>query len=122
MSRSAIAILSLVMLLVISNGMWAYALSIPAQPESTREFSCAPDEHRFEIMQRIALPLESAIAASAIPGATKQSVISAASDTNTPVSNRFCVGDPDTVTVGLVGLRFSENGKLIGASSKICVP
>jgi hypothetical protein len=121
MSRSSIAILSLVMLLALSNGMWAYALSSSAQPEQTHEFTCASDEHRLEVLERIAHPLESAIAASAAPGATKQSVVAAASDASTPLSNRFCIGDQDVVTVDLVGLRFNENGKLIGASSKICI-
>ena len=109
------------MLLAISNGMWAYSLSLSSQPEQMHEFTCASDEHRSQILERIAHPLESAISASAAPGATKQSVLAAASDASTPLSNRFCIGDQDSITVDLVGLRFNENGKLVGASSKKCV-
>ena len=110
------------MLLAITNGMWAYNLPIVSDlPEEAHEYSCAPDEHRMEIIEQVAHPLEAAIAASGVPGATKQSVVAAASEPNTPVSNRFCYDDQDAVTVGLVGLRFNAEGRLIGASTKRCV-
>ena len=122
MSRSAVALISLVLLLALTNGMWAYANFRPSQPESTHSYSCAPDEHRLEILERMAHPLESAIAASAAPGATKQSVVAAASERNTPEINRFCIGDQDAVTIDLVALRFNDSGKLIGASTQRCIP
>ena len=122
MSRSAVTIISLVLLLTITNGMWAYNQFLPSAKENTHEYSCAPDEHRLEILERIAQPLESAIAAAAVPGATKQSVIAAASERNTPEINRFCVGDQSAVTVDLVGLRFNASGQLVGASTQRCIP
>ena len=122
-SRSAVAILVLSTLLVSTNLLWAYPHLLPNAPELPAEYRCASDEHRLELMLRVAHPLAEAIAASAQPGATRESIIAAASGTSVHEHNRFCANggtDPKIERVKFIALRFDDAGRLVGASSEPC--
>lgn len=121
MSRSTVVISTLSLLLVATNLLWAYPHFSPPPPELAHEFRCAPDEHREELMSRYVQPLAAAIAASALQGSTKQSILAAAMSTEVPESNQFCIPEPGVEEVQLIGLRFNEDGKLVGASPRRCV-
>ena len=116
MSQSRIAIISLAVLLVASNALWAYPLVFPGTPESKPEYGCSASEQRVELERQIVWPLTAAIAASAAPGATKQSVVAAANKG----TYGFCIRDSDVIIAKRVALRFDDDGKLVGASTTIC--
>ncbi len=119
MSYSKIIILVLAGLLVVTNALWAYALTAPGAPEAKAEYRCSIDEHRTELDQEIVYPLAAAIAASGRLGATKQSIVAAASNPSS-VDHQFCIRESDVVVKRRVGLRFDANGKLVGASTMLC--
>ena len=116
MSQSRVVIISLTVLLVASNALWAYPLVFPNAPEPKPEYGCSPSEQRVELEREIVWPLTAAIAASAVPGATKQSVVAAANKS----TYGFCIRDSDVIIAKRVALRFDDNGKLVGASTTIC--
>src|SRR5690606_30653842 len=116
MSQSRVVIISLTVLLVASNALWAYPLVFPRAPDPKPEYGCSPSEHRIELEREIVWPLTAAIAASAAPDATKQSVIAAASKG----TYGFCIQDSDVIIAKRVALRFDDDGKLVGASTTIC--
>jgi len=116
MSQSKIAIISLTALLIASNALWAYPLVFPRAPEPRQEYGCSPSEHRTELELEIVGPLTAAIAASAAPGATKQSVVAAAN----MGGHGFCIQGSDVIIAKRVALRFDDDGKLIGASTTVC--
>src|SRR4249919_1402758 len=115
MSRTRILVIVLATLLLGSNALWAYTLVFPKASEIKAEYGCSPSEEREELERLVVSPLKTAIAAAAAPGATKQSVISAASGKGEP-GYLFCIQDSDIIINKRVGLRFDRNGRLNGAS------
>ena len=121
MSKSRIAIIALACALVISNTLWAYSLTFGKVPEPAAQMKCEPSEQTAEIYDAIVVPLMGAIESSANPGATKDSVVSAASLSNLR-DDSLCMDDQRVVRVHGVGLIFDKSEKLVGATATQCPP
>jgi len=118
MSKSNIAIIVLAILLLASNGLWAYALSLGKEP-SRSPYKCDPSEATAEVYDEAVLPLEAAIAESASPNASRDSIVRAASQSKPGDGLSAC--EKDLVRVRGIQLKFDGAGKLIGAKAGICV-
>ena len=120
MSGSRISLITLLLALVVSNAMWAYHVKSPRAPAAAPEYGCSYSEHRQELDREVVAPLTAAIAASAMPNATRESVVAAASGAGLNDSRyHFCMQESDHI-VRRVGLRFNGEGVLDGASTKPC--
>ena len=82
---------------------------------------CEPSEQTAEIYDEIVVPLMGAIESSAKPGATKDSVISAASFSDLG-DDGLCMDDQRVVRVHGVGLIFDGSERLVGATATLCPP
>ena len=120
MSRSRITITALGLLFVASNALWAYALILGDPPEIKPEYRCDNEELRAELNHEVVNRLTAAITVSAMPGATKADVIAAANDPSRIRTG--CIDSSYVVVARRVGLRFDENGKLVGATTGVCIP
>jgi len=120
MSKSNIGIIVLAILLLASNGFWAYALSLGKEP-SRSPYKCEPSDATAEVYDEAVLPLEAAIAESASPRASRDSIVRAASKSKRGDGLSVCQED-DLIRVRGIQLKFDQAGKLIGATTEICVP
>ena len=122
MSRPAISIYVLLALLLGTNAMWLHRLNADASVASKPiAIQCNRTEETVEVYDTIVRPLTDAIAAAAKPGASKESIIRAANAAGFG-TNLICMGDASVIRVRGVGLRFSENGQLTGATAAHCPP
>ena len=120
MSKSNIAIIVLAITLIASNGLWVYASSFGKEPLRSPS-KCEPSEAIAEVYDEAVLPLEAAIAESASPRASRDSIVRAASQSKRGDGLSVCQED-DLVRVRGIQLKFDQAGKLIGAATGICVP
>ena len=107
MSRSAVVIVALAALLVGSNAWWAYRLF-----DVAISFTHLEDSYRADhaaLRQALAV-----IHASAVPGATRESIL--ASATKSAAGPVRVFEKEGFLWVGDLGLRFSEGGQLLEAS------
>ena len=114
--------------LALSNGFWAYRLILANRPTPTpldqqrapyAKLSC--DCKLLELADRAVLQSFAAIQASAVPGATRATIINAV---RAPVraNQNICLEDPGVVNVGSIGLKFDNSGRLVGATKGFCPP
>ena len=119
MRSSAVLTISLAVLLVGTNLFWINAfqpISQPTVPPAPLSCSAAPSEFNAEI----AAPLARAIAAAALPGANKQSILRAANgDTN--MSPLTCTNDAAGERVRGIALFFDSDDRLTNATIGACV-
>jgi hypothetical protein len=114
MSHLRIWLIAACVLLVVSNAMWAARLAGETTPTATPSYGCTETEQYAEIRQELVGPIASAINASLKPGATKQSIVAAATSSD----SQKCIVSSDT-HIGSAGLRFSGD-KLVGVSTMLC--
>jgi hypothetical protein len=121
MSKSNITLNALMLTLLVSNGLWAYALYAHRGPTHRPLLACASRAEFADQYDSVVLPLIAAISASAEPGADRDSIAGAA---RKAVHSRgsFCMEQPDVVRVRDVGLKFDQAGRLVGASITHCPP
>ena len=117
MNKIAITRLVLLFTLVTTNVAWFLAyrsisppISSPAPPPYVSDNS--------EINVEQLLPLKNVIAASTIPGATKESIVRAA-DGDKPIFID-CLHGQDAVRVRGIALYFNPDGKLVSAGTGNC--
>jgi hypothetical protein len=122
MSKSNIAVIVLVITLIASNGLWAYASMSGNTPARSSDLKSEQNKPTVDAYYDAILPLEAAIAASASPHASRESIVSAASGSRRPDKPGTCMWDKDVVRVRGVGLQFDRSGKLIGATTSDCAP
>lgn len=105
MKRSTVAILVLLILLVGSNGWWAYAVVDQGVTASFQEM--AHSDRRIALRQMLAiLPI------AASPSGSREDVIAAAIKA---ADDRETFEKDGRVWVGRLGLRFSAEGRLVDA-------
>ena len=122
MSKSAVSVYILIALLVGTNAMWLYGVNRQNSALKTPiEVRCTRTEESTQIYDSIVLPLTDAIAAAAKPGASKESIVRAASFAGFG-TNPICMNEPSVVGVRGVGLRFNDSGQLTGATVAHCPP
>ena len=114
MSHLRIWLIAAVVLLVISNAMWAARLAGERKPEISPSYGCTETEQYAEIRQELVQPIASAVNASLKSGATKQGILGAAASGE----NQECVISSDS-HIGSSGLRF-DGDKLVAVSTMLC--
>ena len=119
MSRSSAWIALLTIALVASNAWWAVQTRAGQKVASHDRLTSVSES--LELSDRAVVQAFSAIQATALPGATKSSVISAVSKA-TRYDQRICFGDEGVVEVGVIGLKFDKNERLVGATRMYCPP
>ena len=120
MSRLRIMLTVSLLLLVVSNILWALRLSREESPVLPTSYGCTETEQYVETREGIVRPLAAAINASLTPGATQQSILAAATDTSIQHEHLTCVVDSDS-RIGQVslGLRF-DGDRLVAVSTEVC--
>ena len=117
MNKTAILCFVLFGALIVSNSMWLSAYkSVPSPPAYQQPPPHVPENS--EVDRELLRPLKNAIAASAMPGATEQSIVSAA-QSDRPIA-MDCGHSPLATRVRGVSLFFNEQGKLVGATTEPC--
>src|SRR5690606_17990822 len=118
MSRLRIALIASLLLLVASNVLWAVRLVREEAPELPRSYGCTEFEQYVELRQELVQPLAAAINSSLKPGATKESILTAATDASIRSESLDCVREADSdIGVRAIGLRF-DGDKLIAVSTE----
>ena len=119
MSRLRVALIVSLLLLVASNAFWVFRFAgdIPLAPTS---YGCTETEQYVDLQGEIVRPLAAAFNSSLEHDATRESIISAATDENKWPELLTCVTDSDArVGRGRTGLRF-EGDKLVAVSTEFC--
>ena len=117
MNKTAILCFVLFGALILSNIMWLLAYNSAPSPLAYRQapLYVASDS---EVDRELLRPLKNAIVASALPGATEQSIVSAAQSERPMAMD--CGHSPLATRVRGVSLFFNEQGKLVAASTQPC--
>lgn len=132
MSSRNILIYVLAFLLVGSNLLWLESgLNQRAKANEPALFAasssnpdCYPNEVARDLYFKQLLPLSAAVKASAQRGATRESIVSAATkaaeDSSVARQANVCVNRNDVESVGSFGLQFDAQGRLIGIATSVC--
>ena len=120
MSRFRVSLIVSLLLLVASNALWAIHFALDKQPETPTSYGCTETEQYAELRDKLVRPLAAAFNSSLKPDATRQSIISAATDESRWPEFLTCVIDSDT-SFGQVGTRMRFDGdKLVAVSTEFC--
>ena len=119
MSKSAAAIALLLILLVASNAWWATSRQPQRSTVGPEQLQSISDS--LKLADRAVVQSFAAIEASAAPGATKESILTAARQADRSKQN-ICFYDLGVVKVGAIGLKFDNSGRLVGATRAYCPP
>ena len=120
MSQLKIWFVASLLLLIVSNAMWAFRLARERGPEVPSSYGCTKTEQYGEIRQELVQPIAAAVNASVMPGATKQSILAAARGMYSSAEILTCVIPSDT-SIGPFGLRF-DGDRLVAVSTLTCTP
>jgi len=108
------------LLLVTSNVLWALHSTREATPELPVSYGCTETEQYAEIREEQVRPLAAAVNASLNPGATRHSILAAATDASNWPEFLTCVIDSDS-RIGQVGLGLRFDGdRLMAVSTEFC--
>lgn len=123
MSRLRISFFFVVLLLFVTNALWAYAGLDPQEPVKQRindDANCYPDEVAKDMYHDVVRPLVAATNAALERGATRDLILDRARTASG--RNSFCMEQDGVEKVGDIGLRFDASGRLTGVSITSCPP